>query len=126
MKHFKTLLCAAVFAAFAIPSATAAARGAEGAATETTAKAKSKTKAKAKAKAKSKSKSKTKVKAKSKTKAKSAARVKSYDFLGDNLEGDLVSPDMDNVVGRVAATHTSLIKVRMDFVREIGKAAENL
>jgi hypothetical protein len=124
MKHFKTLLCAAVFAAFAIPSATAAARGAEGAATETTAKAKSKTKAKAKAK--SKSKSKTKVKAKSKTKAKSAARVKSYDFLGDNLEGDLVSPDMDNVVGRVAATHTSLIKVRMDFVREIGKAAENL
>jgi hypothetical protein len=113
-----------VFAAFAIPSATAAARGAEGAATETTAKAKSKTKAKAKAK--SKSKSKTKVKAKSKTKAKSAARVKSYDFLGDNLEGDLVSPDMDNVVGRVAATHTSLIKVRMDFVREIGKAAENL
>jgi hypothetical protein len=124
MKHFKTLLCAAVFAAFAIPSATAAARGAEGAATETTAKAKSKTKAKAKAK--SKSKSKTKVKAKSKTKAKSAARVKSYDFLGDNLEGDLVSPDMNNVVGRVAATHTSLIKVRMDFVREIGKAAENL
>ena len=124
MKHFKTLLCAAVFAAFAIPSATAAARGAEGAATETTAKAKSKTKAKAKTK--SKSKSKTKVKAKSKTKAKSAARVKSYDFLGDNLEGDLVSPDMDNVVGRVAATHTSLIKVRMDFVREIGKAAENL
>jgi len=58
--------------------------------------------------------------------ANAKARIKEYDFLGDELEGDIGRPDHEDVMARVAAKHANLIKVRRDFVREIGKAAEDL
>jgi hypothetical protein len=53
-------------------------------------------------------------------------RVKEYDFTGDELEGDIQRPDGTDITGRRGATFTSLIKVRTHFLREIGKAAEDL
>ena len=53
-------------------------------------------------------------------------KVKTYDFSGDNIDGELIKPDgeMFNVQG--FASHTSLIRIRQDFIREILKSAENL
>ena len=53
-------------------------------------------------------------------------RVKTYDFTGDTIDGDLVKPDGEFVDTRNFATHTSLITVRKDFIREIVKSAEDL
>jgi hypothetical protein len=53
-------------------------------------------------------------------------RVKSYDFSGDNIDGELVRPDGEFLDARRAADHTSLIRVRQDFIREIVKSAEDL
>ena len=59
-------------------------------------------------------------------KGKEAERVKTYDFTGDDIDGDLVKPDGEFLDTRKFATHTSLIKIRKDFIREIVKSAENL
>jgi hypothetical protein len=57
---------------------------------------------------------------------KDKAKVKSYDFTGDDIDGELVKPDGVQVDTRVFATHTSLIRIRKDFIKEILKSAEDL
>jgi len=54
------------------------------------------------------------------------AKVKNYDFSGDNIEGELIKPDGEMVNSRKFAEHTSLIRVRQDFIKEIVKSAEDL
>ena len=61
-----------------------------------------------------------------KAKKASKNRVKTYDFSGDEIDGDLVKPDGEFVDTRKFATHTSLIRIRKDFIREIVKSAEDL
>lgn len=53
-------------------------------------------------------------------------KVKNYDFSGDTIDGDLVRPDGDVVDTRNFASHTSLIRIRKDFIKEILKSAEDL
>ena len=53
-------------------------------------------------------------------------KVKTYDFSGDTIDGDLVKPDGEMVDTRSFASHTSLIRIRKDFIREILKSAEDL
>jgi hypothetical protein len=53
-------------------------------------------------------------------------KVKTYDFSGDTIDGDLVKPDGEMVDTRDFASHTSLIRIRKDFIREILKSAEDL
>ncbi len=53
-------------------------------------------------------------------------KAKTYDFSGDDLEGDLIKPDGDFIDTRKFATHTSLIRIRKDFIKEILKSAEDL
>jgi hypothetical protein len=53
-------------------------------------------------------------------------RTKNYDFSGDNIEGELIKPDGEMVNTRKFAEHTSLIRVRQDFIKEIVKSADNL
>jgi hypothetical protein len=55
-----------------------------------------------------------------------AAKTKSYDFSGDDIDGDLVKPDGEFLDSRNFANRTSLIRIRSDFVREILKSAEDL
>ncbi len=57
---------------------------------------------------------------------KDKQKVKSYDFTGDDIDGDLVKPDGVQVDTRVFASHTSLIRIRKDFIKEILKSAEDL
>lgn len=53
-------------------------------------------------------------------------KVKTYDFSGDTIDGELVKPDGEFVDTRKFAEHTSLIRVRQDFIKEIVKSAEDL
>lgn len=53
-------------------------------------------------------------------------KVKSYDFSGDEIEGELIKPEGVDVTTRRFAEHTSLIRVRQDFIKEIVKSAEDL
>jgi hypothetical protein len=53
-------------------------------------------------------------------------KVKTYDFTGDEIDGDLVKPDGEFVDTRKFANHTSLIRIRKDFIKEILKSAEDL
>ncbi|HKE19800.1 MAG TPA: hypothetical protein VKB80_33220 [Kofleriaceae bacterium] len=71
--------------------------------------------------------------AQGKPKAKPAAaraeepkKVKSYDFTGDEIDGELVKPDGDFLDTRKFASHTSLIRLRKDFIKEIVKSAEDI
>ena len=54
------------------------------------------------------------------------AKVKVYDFTGDTIEGDLVKPEGSTVDARDFAKHSSLIRIRKDFIPEIIKSAEDL
>jgi hypothetical protein len=49
-----------------------------------------------------------------------------YDFDDDLVEGDLVRPDGEFIDTRKAAKHSSLIKVRADFIPEMLKSAEDI
>jgi hypothetical protein len=49
-----------------------------------------------------------------------------YDFDDDVVEGDLVRPDGEFVDSRGRARHSSLIKLRVNFVPEMIKSAEKL
>jgi hypothetical protein len=49
-----------------------------------------------------------------------------YDFDDDVVEGDLVRPDGEFVDSRKAAKHSSLIKIRENFVPEMLKSAEDI
>jgi len=53
-------------------------------------------------------------------------KVKTYDFSGDDIDGDLVKPDGDFIDPRKFANHTNLIRIRKDFIKEIIKSAEDL
>jgi hypothetical protein len=53
-------------------------------------------------------------------------KVKTYDFSGDTIEGDLVKPEGSTVVARDFAKHSSLITIRKEFIPEIIKSAEDL
>lgn len=55
-----------------------------------------------------------------------AAKVKTYDFSGDTIDGELLKPDGEMVDTRSFASHTSLIRIRKDFIKEILKSAEDL
>jgi len=55
-----------------------------------------------------------------------AAKVKVYDFSGDDIEGDLIKPEGTTVDARDFAKHGSLIRIRKDFIPEIVKSAEDL
>ena len=58
--------------------------------------------------------------------ADAAGKVKVYDFSGDTIEGDLVKPEGSTVDARDFAKHSSLIRIRKDFIPEIIKSAEDL
>ncbi len=53
-------------------------------------------------------------------------KVKVYDFSGDTIEGDLVKPEGTDVSVTDFGKHSSLIKIRKDFIPEIIKSAEDL
>lgn len=57
---------------------------------------------------------------------KGNGKVKVYDFSGDNIEGDLIKPEGTTVDARDFAKHSSLIKIRTNFIPEIIKSAEDL
>jgi hypothetical protein len=59
-------------------------------------------------------------------KAAGAGKTKVYDFSGDTIEGDLVKPEGSTVDARDFAKHSSLIRIRKDFIPEIIKSAEDL
>lgn len=53
-------------------------------------------------------------------------KVKTFDFSGDDIDGELVKPDGEFVDPRKFASHTNLIRIRKDFIKEIIKSAEDL
>ena len=53
-------------------------------------------------------------------------KTKVYDFSGDTIEGDLVKPEGSTVDARDFAKHSSLIRIRTNFIPEIIKSAEDL
>jgi len=53
-------------------------------------------------------------------------KVKVYDFSGDTIEGDLIKPEGSTVDARDFAKHSSLIKIRTNFIPEILKSAQDL
>jgi hypothetical protein len=55
-----------------------------------------------------------------------AGKVKVYDFSGDTIEGDLIKPEGSTVDARDFAKHSSLIRIRTNFIPEIIKSAEDL
>nr|HEX4312429.1 hypothetical protein [Kofleriaceae bacterium] len=55
-----------------------------------------------------------------------SGKVKTYDFSGDTIEGDLIKPEGSTVDARDFAKHGSLIRIRKDFIPEIIKSAEDL
>ena len=54
------------------------------------------------------------------------AKTKSFDFTGDEIDGELVRPDGDFLDTRQFANHGNLIRLRKDFIKEILKSAEDL
>jgi len=59
-------------------------------------------------------------------KADAAPKTKVYDFSGDTIEGDLIKPEGSTVDARDFAKHSSLIRIRTNFIQEIVKSAEDL
>ena len=53
-------------------------------------------------------------------------KTKVYDFSADTIEGDLVKPEGTDLNVRDFAKHSSLIKIRKNFIPEIIKSAEDL
>src|SRR5258708_27033704 len=53
-------------------------------------------------------------------------KTKVYDFSGDTIEGDLIKPEGSTVDARDFAKHSSLIRIRTNFIPEIIKSAEDL
>jgi hypothetical protein len=65
-------------------------------------------------------------KGKAADKGDKAGKVKVYDFSGDDIQGDLIRPDGTAFDARDFAKHSSLIKIRKDFIPEIIKSAEDV
>lgn len=59
-------------------------------------------------------------------KAAAKKKAKNYDFSGDDITGDLIRPDGMGFNARKFAVHTSLIRIRTNFIKEILKSAEDL
>lgn len=59
-------------------------------------------------------------------KAAKKKKAKNYDFSGDDITGDLIKPDGMGFNARKFAIHTSLIRIRTNFIKEILKSAEDL
>jgi predicted secreted Zn-dependent protease len=57
---------------------------------------------------------------------KGKPKVKTYDFTGDTIEGDLIKPEGEAVNARDITQFSSLIRIRREFINEIIKAAEDL
>lgn len=57
---------------------------------------------------------------------KEAKPVKSYDFLGDDIDGQRIQPDGTTMFGLRSAPHGSLIRLRGQFIPEILKSAEKI
>ena len=53
-------------------------------------------------------------------------KIKVYDFSGDTIEGDLIRPEGSKVDVRDFSKHTSLIRIRTNFIDAILKSAEDL
>ena len=53
-------------------------------------------------------------------------KVKVYDFSGDTIEGDLIRPEGSTVDARDFSKHSSLIRIRKEFIDAILKSAEDL
>ncbi len=53
-------------------------------------------------------------------------KAKLIDFDGDSIDGELIRPDGDTLDVNDIASHTSLIKIRLDFIKEIIRSAANL
>ncbi len=49
-----------------------------------------------------------------------------YDFDDDIVEGELMRPDGEFIDTRRSARHTSLIKIRKNFIPEMLKSAEDI
>ncbi len=49
-----------------------------------------------------------------------------YDFDDDTVEGDLVKPDGEMVSSTGKAKHSSLIKIRQNFIPEMLKSSEDI
>ena len=49
-----------------------------------------------------------------------------YDFDDDTVEGDLVRPDGEMIDSAKSAKHSSLIKIRENFIPEMLKSVEGL
>jgi hypothetical protein len=49
-----------------------------------------------------------------------------YDFDDDTVEGDMVRPDGEFVDSRRGAKHSSLIKIRENFIPEMLKSVEGI
>ena len=66
------------------------------------------------------------VAAQPKPKADTKPKVKVYDFSGDTIEGDLIRPEGSTVDARDFSKHSSLIRIRKEFIDAILKSAEDL
>jgi hypothetical protein len=53
-------------------------------------------------------------------------KVKEYDFSGDDIDGELIRPEGLTINTRQIASQSSLIRIRLDFIKEILKSAEDL
>lgn len=53
-------------------------------------------------------------------------KVKTFDFSGDDIDGELVKPDGEFIDPRKFASYKTLIRIRQDFIKEIIKSAEDL
>ena len=69
---------------------------------------------------------KTKKSAKNKTAKTTLPKTKDYDFMADDIEGGRVLPNLDNLTGRTAVKHASLIRLRQHFIPEILRSADML
>ena len=49
-----------------------------------------------------------------------------YDFEGDDVTGNLIKPDGENITGETHGKTSSLIKIRSDFIPEMLESVEEL
>jgi hypothetical protein len=53
-------------------------------------------------------------------------RTRNFYFDGDEIDGDRMAPDGTTIFGLQSARHSSLIKLRGDFLREIVRSADEV
>ncbi len=63
---------------------------------------------------------------KGKAKINKKQKVKEYDFSGDDIDGEQIRPEGENIIGFHNASQSSLIRIRLDFIKEILKSAEDI